>query len=263
MADNNMPAAFLAHGSPMNALEENHFTDDWNKLCANFPKPKAIVIFSAHWHIPGTVIQSQPHQQTIHDFGGFPQTLFDYQYPAAGAPELAERIQQLFTENGFKSACDNSWGLDHGSWVILKHLYPDADIPCLQISLDNQNNNLEYHYSLAQSLKPIRKEGVLFLGSGNIVHNIAKWMMSKPEDSIDWATEFDRHVFKAIENMDLNSLFHYNTLPHASDAAPTIEHFLPLIYILGLRDKGDQLKTSNFGFQDLSTACSRSIIFTP
>jgi 4,5-DOPA dioxygenase extradiol len=257
-----MPVAFLAHGSPMNAIESNYFTDDWLQLMQNTARPSAIVIFSAHWHVSGTRIQSQSLQQTIHDFAGFPSALQQCQYPAKGAPALAEKLQQTLINNGFEAQLDDSWGLDHGSWSLLTHLYPEADIPCIQISLDTDHDNLAYHFALAQSLKSYRQQGVLFLGSGNIVHNIRKWMTSRPTDSNAWAVYFDNEIYKAIVRRDWQAIFNYQSLAYANEAVPTIEHFLPLVYILALSDESDTLACSDFGFNDLSTACSRSIRFS-
>jgi len=264
------PVYFLAHGSPMNALETNYFTQDWLNLSQSAPcpeTPEAIVIFSAHWHVPGTWISSNQKPATIHDFGGFPQALFDCQYPCDGAPELAESLSQVMKAKGFSCGLSEQWGLDHGSWVLLKHLYPEADIPVLQISLDNQQNDLYYHYDLAQCLKSFREKNILFIGSGNVVHNIAKWMQMRPGDATDWAVDFDAAINQAIENNQFDRIANYQQLPFAQEAVPTIEHFLPLIYCLGLSGSRDyqlsakDIITSSFGFHDLSTACSRSYAF--
>jgi 4,5-DOPA dioxygenase extradiol len=183
------------------------------------------------------------------------------QYPSPGAPELAVNIAGTLQQSGFRAQLDNSWGLDHGTWSILKHLYPQADIPVLQISLDNSNHDLMHHYRIGQALQEYREQGVLFIGSGNIVHNIRQWLMAKPGDSIDWAVEFDKHIATAIEKRDLPTLANYRHLPFANIAVPTIEHYLPLLYIMGLSDDNDTLTFSDFGFADLSTACSRSLKF--
>lgn len=253
-----MPVFFLAHGSPMNALEQNYFTNDWLQLHEGCPTPKAIVIFSAHWHVPGTRILSSEQPKTIHDFGGFPPALYQQQYPCPGNPTLAKALKDSLSEAGFEASLDDNWGLDHGSWVILKHIYPEADIPVLQISLDVNRHDLTQHYAMAQALQTYRDQGVLFIGSGNIVHNIGKWMMSSPNDPIDWARDFDAVIADAIAARDIETLCQYSTLPYARDAVPTVEHYLPLIYCMGLTQADEALRFSDFGFEDLSTACSRS-----
>ena len=267
---NKLPTYFLAHGSPTNAIENNHFTQDWHNITANLkhhPEPKSIVVFSAHWQTNGTQITANQQPKTIHDFGGFSQELHNVQYPCQGKPQLAATIQNLLSQNNIESQLTKSWGLDHGTWVILKHLYPKANIPVLQISLDASHNDLYRHYTTAQSLKPLREQGVLFIGSGNIVHNISKWMTMRSNDSTDWATQFDAAITKAIQENNFDVIAHYQQLPFADEAVPTIEHFLPLIYCLGL--SGDQqfqlspssITHSTFPFNDLSTACSRSLAF--
>lgn len=261
MTTGNMPIFFLAHGNPMNALEHNHFTRDWLNLHQGTPTPRAIVVFSAHWHVPGTRVLKVENPKTIHDFGGFPHELYMQQYPCPGAPELAVNIASTLMQSGFQAQLDNSWGLDHGTWSILKHVYPNADIPVIQISLDNSKHDLMHHYRIGQALQEYRGQGVLFIGSGNIVHNIRKWFMAQPGDPIDWAVEFDKHIATAIEQRDLPTLAHYQHLPFANIAVPTVEHYLPLLYIMGLSDESDTLAFSDFGFADLSTACSRSLKF--
>lgn len=256
-----MPVYFLAHGSPMNAIEDNYFVADWHNITANTPKPKAIVVFSAHWETRGTKITAQENPATIHDFGGFPPALFAQQYPAKGSPELAQTTQQVLAEQNISAELDHSWGLDHGSWVVLKRLYPKADIPVLQISLDMSQSDYSYHIRLGEALKPLREQAVLFIGSGNIVHNIPKWFRSKPGDSIAWAKEFDEAIAKALVERNSKQLLDYHTLPYAKDAVPTPEHYLPLLIIYGLSDEQDKLHFSDFGFEDLSTACSRSLAY--
>ncbi|HEY9033212.1 MAG TPA: 4,5-DOPA dioxygenase extradiol [Pseudomonadales bacterium] len=256
-----MPVFFLAHGSPINALEDNYFVADWHRLHQGTPAPAAIVVFSAHWETAGTRISSNDVPPTIHDFGGFPPALYQQHYPCPGSPQLATTIAGTLMQYGFQAALDNSWGLDHGSWVILKHLYPDADIPVLQISLDRNQPDLLQHYRIGQALREYRDQGVLFIGSGNIVHNIRKWMTARPGDAIDWAVDFDRAIASAIEQHDINTLASYHTLPFAREAVPTVEHYLPLLYVMGLADNQDRLAFSDFGFHDLSTACSRSLRF--
>ncbi len=261
MISHKMPAFFLAHGNPMNALENNPFSQDWLNIHKGTTTPTAIVVFSAHWHVPGTRVLHIDNPKTIHDFGGFPHELYMQQYPCTGAPELAVNIAGTLQQSGFRAQLDNTWGLDHGTWSILKHLYPKANIPVLQISLDNSNHDLMHHYRIGQALQEYREQGVLFIGSGNIVHNIHKWFMSKPGDPIDWAVEFDQHIATAIEKRDISTLANYRHLPFANTAVPTVEHYLPLLYIMGLSTESDSLTFSDFGFVDLSTACSRSLKF--
>ena len=259
-----MPVFFLAHGSPANAIETNHFTDDWHTLL-NSPTtpetPSAIVVFSAHWHVPGVRVLSSAKPKTIHDFGGFPPIMYEQQYPCPGNPKLAADIVQTLSNSDFDAATEDTWGLDHGTWCILKHLYPKADIPVLQISLDNRNDDVHYHLAIAQSLKAYRDQGVLFIGSGNIVHNIMKWMTSRPGDSTAWAVEFDNAMAEAVKTRNIAALADWASHPYARDAVPTIEHFLPLIYAWGLTDDSERQTHSAFPFNDLGTACSRSIRF--
>lgn len=256
-----MPVFFLAHGSTMNAIEDNYFVDDWLAIHNGTPQPKNIVVFSAHWETHGTRVTANQQPPTIHDFGGFPPALFAQQYPAKGNPELAAQLVQTLTTHGFNAALDERWGLDHGTWSLLKRLYPNADVPVLQISLDASQSDLQHHYHVAQALKPFREQGVLFIGSGNIVHNIAKWFRSRPSDSIAWAVEFDQAIAKAIVARDIETLVNYQNLPYANEAVPTVEHYLPLIYCMGLADESDTVRFSEFPFHDLSTACSRSVRF--
>lgn len=256
-----MPVLFLAHGSPMNAIESNRFTDDWHALAKNIPTPKAIVVFSAHWFIGQTLVQRQAKQNTQHDFFGFPEALNQCQYNPPGAPKLAQSLSNTLNKAGFYAQAKNAFGLDHGSWSVLTHLYPKANIPTLQISLNASQKDLSWHFNLAKTLQEYREQGVLFIGSGNIVHNIAKWMQSRPSDPIDWAKDFDSKVYEALVKRDWQALFSYQNLPFAQDSVPTVEHFLPLIYCAGLSSNDDVLATSNFKKQDLGAYSSRSIRF--
>lgn len=263
MNQTTMPAFFLAHGNPMSAIENNHFTRDWINIHDSTPTPSAIVVFSAHWHVPGTRILDVSHPQTIHDFGGFPRELYEQQYPCPGAPELARNMAGTLMQQGLSARTDSQWGLDHGTWCLLKHLYPAADIPVLQISLDSSNHDLLHHYRIGQALQEYRDHGVLFIGSGNIVHNLRRWFSYQPGDDISWAVEFDAAIGEAIRRRDIDTLAHYQRLPHAREAVPTVEHYLPLLYVMGLARDSDQLAFSDFGFSDLSTASSRSVKFYP
>jgi len=251
-----MPVLFLAHGTPMNALERNRFTEDWCKLNEATPRPQAIVCISAHWETQGTRVTCGATPQTIHDFGGFPPDLFAQQYVCPGADDLGVEL----CNSGLGIDLDAHWGLDHGAWSLLKHLYPQADIPVLQLSLDVDKTPAQ-HFALAQQLHGWRERGVLFIGSGNIVHNIHKWMM-QPHGPFDWAREFDRKVFAAITAGDFAALVNYSQWqPWAADAVPTPEHFLPLLYALGLSEAGEALVSSNFTGETIEDYSMRSLRF--
>jgi 4,5-DOPA dioxygenase extradiol len=241
-----MPALFLGHGSPMNALELNEFSQSWQKLGKDLPRPSAIVCLSAHWETKGTKVTALEKPATIHDFGGFPQALFDVQYPAPGSPTVAKEIVSLVQHT--QVSLDYEWGLDHGTWSVLKHLYPLADIPVLQISLDYTQSPL-WHYQLAQDLKALRRKGVLILGSGNIVHNLGMIAWDKvnaPEYGYDWALEISATFKKLIQSRDIASLANYQNLGKAASlAVPTPEHFLPLLYILGVLEKDEPFRFFN------------------
>ncbi len=256
-----MPHFFISHGSPMNAIEDNLFTRDWQTLHQGCPTPSAIVVFSAHWFVPGCYYSANTRLKTLHDFGGFPEALFQQQYPAPTALNTAEKIQQLMHNSGFEISANKSWGLDHGSWSVLSKLYPSADIPVLQISLNSNETDLHQHYLWAKSLRSLRDEGILFIGSGGIVHNIGKWMRSHEHDNFDWASHFDEAIAQALSENDLNTLFNYQHLPYAQDAVPTLEHYLPLIYNVGLKEEEDDLRFSAFDERSLANSCSRSIRF--
>ena len=241
-----MPALFLGHGSPMNALELNEFSLSWQKLGKDLPRPSAIVCLSAHWETKGTKVTALEKPATIHDFGGFPQALFDVQYPAPGNLMVAKEIVSLVQHT--QVSLDYEWGLDHGTWSVLKHLYPLADIPVLQISLDYTQSPL-WHFQLAQDLKALRRKGVLILGSGNIVHNLGMiaWdKMNAPEYGYDWALEISATFKKLIQSRDIASLANYQNLGKAASlAVPTPEHFLPMLYILGVLEKDESFRFFN------------------
>jgi len=250
-----LPTLFLAHGNPMNALESNAFSKDWQGLLAGF-RPKAILVVSAHWCTRGTFITGNKAPPTIHDFGGFPQALFDMQYPSPGDPALAAAIAASLPVP-VKLADD--WGLDHGTWSLLVHLYPQADIPVLQLSLA-LDQPMEYHFKLGQALRPLRDKGVMIVGSGNIVHNLRKWL-HEPAGDIAWAVAFDSYIAKAIERRDWASVIQYENGPNARDAVPTVEHYLPLLYVAGASADGDPLKMSSFKPTTLEFASMRSVRF--
>ncbi|MBD9361852.1 4,5-DOPA dioxygenase extradiol [Methylomonas fluvii] len=229
-----MPALFIGHGSPLNALEDSEYSQAWAALGQNLPRPKAILCISAHWQTDGTRVTAMPQPKTIHDFYGFPQALFDFVYPAPGSPALATRIKVQMA--GIE--LDQDWGLDHGSWSILCHLFRNADIPVLQLSLDTKKSP-EQHYQLGKALRCLRDEGVLIVGSGNIVHNLqaAIWR----DTAHDWAVAFAELVKRLIAAGDHSAVVKYRELSDAALAIPTDEHFLPLLYILGLQEDGEQV----------------------
>jgi 4,5-DOPA dioxygenase extradiol len=243
-----MPTLFFGHGSPMNAVQKNDFTDFLSKASQFSHRPKAILAISAHWETRGTKVQRLEQPKTIHDFGGFPEALYKIQYPAKGDIKLADSIVDLMKMH--KVEADTEWGLDHGTWAILKFLYPDADIPVLQLSL-NQNKTLTEHLSLARDLKNLRDQGVLILGSGNITHNLRRVDWSDTAKPIDWAVEFDEMIKKALlerndkilVNQDEKNRSLWNT------AHPTLEHYLPLLYAYGASDLSDETKFIFEGFQ--------------
>ena len=241
-----MPVLFLGHGSPMNAIEDNEFTKGWKEIGKTLPKPNAILCVSAHWETRGTFITAMEKPTTIHDFGGFPQALFDVQYPAPGSPELARETKNLITKT--EVGLDDKWGLDHGAWSVIKHLYPNADIPVIQISLDYYQSP-QYHYELAKELSSLRKKGVLIIGSGNMVHNLGKAVWEKikePEYGFDWAIEASEKMKKYIISNDHKSLINYKSQGKAFDLAiPTPDHYLPLLYTLALKEDNEKVSLFN------------------
>jgi len=240
----------------MNALERNRFTEDWCRLNETTPRPQAIVCISAHWETRGSRVTCGGAPQTIHDFGGFPPALFAQQYTCPGADALAAEL----CNSGLGIEADDRWGLDHGAWSVLKHLYPLADIPVLQLSLDVSKTHAQ-HFALARQLREWRRQGVLFIGSGNVVHNISKWMM-QPHGPFDWARQFDRKVFAAIAAGDFDAVVNYTQWqPWASEAVPTPEHFLPLLYALGLSEADEPLLSSNFTGDTIEDYSMRSLRF--
>lgn len=236
-----MPVLFVGHGNPMNALEDNPFSRTWRTLGVMLPRPRAILCISAHWQTSGPQVTAMNTPPTIHDFGGFPQPLFDVRYPAPGAPEWAARIAQLDAQHPI--AADHAWGPDHGSWSVLCHMFPEADIPVLQLSLDTRNTP-EEHYQFAKILAPLRDEGVLIMGSGNIVHNLRQ--MIRRDEAYDWAVEIDQLVAQQIEAGNHAALSDYPHLhPKMLLAVPTVEHYLPLLYILALQTSTDSVSFFN------------------
>ena len=245
-AESLMPVLFIGHGSPMNAIEDNEFSQRWYKMGQEIPQPKAVVVISAHWLTKGTFVTAMNQPKTIHDFGGFPQALFDVQYPAPGNPELAFEIQNMITNPAVE--LDHDWGLDHGTWSVVKHMYPNADIPVLQLSIDYYKP-AKYHYELAKQLLNLRKKGVLIIGSGNMVHNlrmIAWDKMNVDNFGYDWALEMNDIFKNKILNKDHKALFEYEKLNSAAKLAiPTPDHYYPLIYSLALQTDNDKVEFFN------------------
>ena len=241
-----MPVLFIGHGSPMNAIEENEFVEGWKESVRTVTKPGAILCISAHWETRGTFVTAMDDPQTIHDFGGFPQKLFEVQYPAPGNPELAGETKKIFTKNSV--GLDYDWGLDHGCWSVVKRMYPEADIPVVQLSLD-YSQSARYHYELAGQLSEFRRKGVLIIGSGNMVHNLrlVDWgRMNEPEHGYDWALEANEKMKKFIIDDDHKSLIDFRSQGKAFDLAiPTPEHFLPLLYVLALKEKSEKTEIFN------------------
>jgi 4,5-DOPA dioxygenase extradiol len=243
--DTIMPVLFVGHGSPMNGIEDNDFSQYWKKLATEIAKPKAILCVSAHWLTKGTFVTATEKPATIHDFGGFPQELFAVEYPAPGNSVLAKETAEMITKTSV--GLDTDWGMDHGTWTVLRHMYPEADIPVLQLSIDYYQP-AQYHYELAQQLQSLRKKGVLIVGSGNMVHNLSMVAWDKLDEAFgfDWALEINEIFKKKILENDHAALIKYNTLHEAwSQAIPTPDHYLPLIYALGLSNKKDEVSFFN------------------
>lgn len=241
-----MPVLFLGHGSPMNAIEENEFVRGFRNIAATIPKPNAILCISAHWETRGTFVTAMEYPQTIHDFGGFPEQLYQVQYPAAGNPALAQQTKELV--HSTTVGLDYKWGLDHGAWSVIKHLYPAADVPVIQMSLDRRMS-AEQHYNLARELRSLRNKGVLIIGSGNMVHNLGRvaWeKLNQPEYGYDWALEARAKMTQYILDGNHKDLINYQSQGKAFDLAiPTPEHYFPLLYTLALQDRNEHLSLFN------------------
>ena len=241
-----MPVLFVGHGSPMYVIEENEFTQTWQKLSQTIPTPKAILCISAHWETRGTHVTAMPKPPTIHDFGGFPRELYDIQYPAPGNPELAN--ETIHTIHSTKVQADDKWGLDHGAWSVIMRMYPKAEIPVLQMSLD-YNKTPEEHYEMAKELASFREKGILIIGSGNMVHNLHKVSWDKQDDEeygFDWALEANEIFKNLIQSNHHKELINYNLLGKAVQmAVPTPDHYLPLLYALALKDENETMSYFN------------------
>lgn len=241
-----MPVLFLGHGSPMNAIEENQFVQGFRKAAAEIPKPNAILCISAHWFTQGTKVTAMSMPGTIHDFGGFPQALFDVQYPAPGSPELAHETASLLSPVMVEE--DHSWGLDHGAWSVIKHMYPNADIPVIQMSID-YTKPAQYHFELAKKLNTLREKGILIIGSGNIIHNLRllDWRnINTVGAGWDWAVEAREKTNNWLMDGNFNNIIQYQDQGIALQyAVPSPDHYLPLIYTLGLKSRTDDLSLFN------------------
>jgi 4,5-DOPA dioxygenase extradiol len=249
-----MPVLFVGHGSPMNALEDNTYTRSLAALGRELPPPVAILVISAHWQTRGTRVSCLPHPRTIHDFMGFPPELYAMQYPAAGAPGIAREIAGLAG-----AECDDAWGFDHASWAVLHHMYPDADVPLIEMSLDMAISPAE-HFDIGCRLAALRDRGVLIIGSGNVVHNLRAVRWDDGADPYPWATEFDDWVCDRLVARDDDALVDYEQLGYvAALAVPTNEHYLPLLYAAALRRDDDALAFTHSGVDlgSVSMRCAR------
>jgi 4,5-DOPA dioxygenase extradiol len=238
-ASQRLPVIFFGHGNPMNALADNAYTRAWRQMCASFPKPRAVLCVSAHWYVPYTAVTAMPTPRTIHDFGGFPRELFEFQYRAPGSPEIAAEVRDLL---GASTGLDDTWGLDHGAWSVLCHAYPDADVPVVQLSID-ETLPARAHYELGGKLAALREQGVLIVGSGNLVHNLHAYGWGRRVvEPYDWAVRFEEQARAWMLAGDHQPLIGYETLgKDAALAAPTPDHYLPLLYVLGAQLPGDNV----------------------
>ena len=233
-----LPAIFFGHGNPMNALADNAYTQAWVQIGKSLPKPKAVLMISAHWFVPQTAVTAMAHPRTIHDFGGFPQELHRVKYPAPGAAGLARRLHMVLSPIAVEM--DESWGLDHGTWSVLTHVYPDADVPVIQLSIDD-TKPAAFHYALGKKLAGLRDDGILIAGSGNLVHNLHTYAWGRhPAEPYEWAVRFERHARELMLSGDHHPLIGYESLGRdAQLSIPTPEHYLPLLYVLGAQRPGD------------------------
>ncbi len=238
---NLMPVIFFGHGNPMNAASKNAYTDSWASIGKSIPRPKSVLSISAHWYLPTCAVMANPFPLTIHDFGGFPRELYQIKYPAPGSPELARRVKDLLDPISVK--LDESWGLDHGTWMVLKHVFPKAEIPVVQLSIDERQPPI-FHYEMGKRLAALREEGVLVIGSGNIVHNLAAYAWDKKEvEPLDWAVRFEKRVQELLIKGDDARVILYESFGRdALLSVPTRDHYVPLLYVLGLR-KGKERVT--------------------
>jgi len=250
-----MPALFIGHGSPMNTLERNGFTEAWRTLGRQLPRPRALLVISAHWFFGATAVTAMPRPRTIHDFYGFPPELFAFEYPAPGSPELAGEVEQVVKPHWVGLDRDQ-WGLDHGTWSVLTHLYPDADIPVVQLSI-NALRPLEYHLELGARLAPLRERGVMIIGSGNVVHNLRLLQWDRPDAAFDWTERFDDAIATQLEREPGDILKATQNADYAL-AVPTPDHFIPLLYIAALAARegaGVETLVRGFSLGSISMSC--------
>jgi len=242
-----LPAIFFGHGNPMNALAQNAWTARWAEIGRSIPKPTAILCMSAHWYIPAVAVTAMERPRTIHDFGGFPRELFEFEYTAPGSPDLAARVRELLGEEVI--ADERQWGLDHGTWSVLCHVFPEADIPVVQLSI-NEAKPARWHYELAKKLAPLRDESVLVIGSGNIVHNLHTYAWGQTDvEPFDWAVRFETKAREIMTSSDHSPLVDYEALGRdAHLSAPTPDHYLPLMYVLALKRDDDSVTFPVEGF---------------
>lgn len=238
---------FFGHGNPMNAIQRNAYTEAWGEIGRSILKPTAVLCISAHWYVPAVGVTAMEQPKTIHDFGGFPRELFAVQYPAPGSPELANRVSELLGGNVILDT--TRWGLDHGTWSVLIHVFPDADIPVVQLSID-ETQTAEWHYETAKSLRPLRDEGVLIIGSGNLIHNLHAYAWGNDaREPFDWAVRFETKARELILKGDHEPLVNYEMMgPDAHLSAPTPDHYLPLLYVLAQQQDGDEVSFPVEGF---------------
>lgn len=244
---NRMPVVFFGHGNPMNALAKNSYTEAWATIGRSIPRPKAVLCVSAHWYVPGTAVTAMPRPRTIHDFGGFPRELYEVQYPAPGDPGLAQRVREALEP--LPVALDQKWGLDHGTWSVLCHLFPRADVPIVQLSID-ETQPPQFHYETGRRLAALRDEGVFIIGSGNIVHNLHTYAWGGHKvDPFDWAVRFEKQARELLLHGNDSPLVDYESLGRdALLSAPTPDHYLPLLYVMGCRQDGDEVSFPVEGF---------------
>ncbi|BBB93205.1 MAG TPA: 4,5-DOPA dioxygenase extradiol [Methylomusa anaerophila] len=247
-----MPVLFIGHGSPLNAIADNDYTRSLGKIAKSVPKPNAVMVVSAHWLTDHTYVSCTKKPKIIYDFFGFPPALYELTYPCAGAPESARSVPSLVTHTNVQ--CNDTWGIDHAAWAVLRHMYPAADIPVFEMSIAYKKP-AEYHYQLAQQLLPLRDQGILIIGSGNVVHNLRLAdfhnMDAKP---LPWAEEFDTQIKRYLGNKDHESLIHYTRLTGSSLAIPTNDHYLPLMYLIGLQQNNENVHFIFEGIQNASVS---------